>query len=708
MRQRRTVQRLLATVAVCGGLGLFHSTPVAAQTAPATTLQGFTLNRYEPTAAGEWSFWVDHPWYSSTRYFAGGITLNYGHNPLQYGPVIGDKVEPSQAVIAHQLLGHADLAFSFLDRVLITASLPITLLERGTETAGVKPTSGVVVGDPRVGLMLRIAGQPYRSGASLSIGALGWIPLRQFTSVGVSPTSSDSAFRIMPKLVLGGIASSIFWSLTGGFLYRSPAQLGDADPVGSTVGSEVQIGVALGYASVNKRFAIVPEAVLSTAVLGNDTVQVKPFSRDYTSLELLLGLHYNIASVFQIGLAGGLGTLRTPGTPDGRALLRLAYAPIREVKPEPPSDRDNDGIPDKGDACPDTPGIRTTDPATTGCPDRDRDRVVDKLDLCPDEPQGVRPDPSKLGCPLRDRDGDGIFDIDDRCPETPQGLRPDPEKPGCPQIDKDRDGDGFLDSEDQCPDVHKGNFPDADKPGCPTPDRDNDGVVDPQDQCPDEPKGARPDPSRLGCPWVDKDRDSDKIPDSQDACPDKAGVPNVDPAKHGCPSLVEFKEGKIAIVKPVFFATNKDIILQESYPVLQSVADVLKASPEIKKVSIEGHTDNRGKPEWNRDLSERRARSVKRWLIEHGVEESRLQSLGYGPWNPIATNDTPQGRERNRRVEFVIIDPPQSSSVKSIDASQVEVPVSPDQSDNSPAAPRPAKRPVGGKQGGAKTPKKGN
>ena len=145
--------------------------------------------------------------------------------------------------------------------------------------------------------------------------------------------------------------------------------------------------------------------------------------------------------------------------------------------------------------------------------------------------------------------------------------------------------------------------------------------------------------------------------------------------------------GQIVIVKPVFFATNKDIILQQSYPVLQSVADVLKASPEIKKVSIEGHTDNRGTAEANRDLSERRARSVRKWLTDNGVDPGRLQSLGFGPWRPIDTNDTPAGREKNRRVEFVIIDPPQSGGVRSLDASQIEVPVSPDQSDSSPTPP---------------------
>ena len=94
--------------------------------------QGFTINRYDPTPAGEWSFWVDHPWYSRTRYFAGGITLNYAHDPLVFGVVNGNGFTQQQQVIEHQLIGHVDLAFSFLDRVTINASLPITFLETGT------------------------------------------------------------------------------------------------------------------------------------------------------------------------------------------------------------------------------------------------------------------------------------------------------------------------------------------------------------------------------------------------------------------------------------------------------------------------------------------------------------------------------------------------------------------------------------------------
>lgn len=655
---------------------LGSSRPALAQ----ETQNGFTINRYEPTAAGEWSLWVDHPWYSSTRYFAAGITLNYGHNLLRFGRVNGDVVDPSVSVIEHQLLGHVDLAGSFLDRVLITATLPITFLERGTPTAGVAPTEGVVVGDPRLGAWIRLFGQPYRSGFSMSLGANVWIPLRQFSNSGVSTSSSDSFVRVLPKLVFGGLSHSVMWSLTGGFLYRAPAKIGDADPVGSTVGSEIQLGFAIAYANTEKRLAIGPEVLLATTVLGNDQVEAKPFTRDYTSLELLLGIHYNIARVLQLSVGGGLGLLRTPGTPDGRGLLRLSYAPFREVK-ERPADRDNDGIPDAEDACPDNAGIATNDRMTNGCPDRDHDRVVDKLDMCPDEPMGVRPDPNRIGCPLGDRDKDGVIDIDDQCPDEPKGARPDPDRLGCPIGDRDKDG--VVDPDDVCPDTPQGETPDPNRLGCPAGDRDNDGVVDPQDQCPDTPKGIHPDTNRLGCPLAD--RDGDTVPDVQDACPDKPGAPSTDPKKNGCPSLVEMKGGKIVVVQPVFFATDKDIILQKSFPVLQSVADALKASPELRKVSVEGHTDNRGKPEYNRDLSERRAKSVMRWLIEHGVAEERLQAVGYGPDRPIANNNTPIGREKNRRVEFVIIDPPQADNVKTIDASQAQVPDSPDQSDASPA-----------------------
>jgi len=619
------------------GLLLLAAAPARAQN------QGFQVNRYEPTAAGDWSFWVNHPWYSSTRYFAAGVTLNYAHNPLVFGRVNPDgSFQQQTAVIEHQLLGHVDLAGSFLDRVLITASLPVTFLEKGMAAAGAAPADRVTVGDPRFGLYVRLFGQPYRGPISMSIGGDIWVPLRKFTD-SIPATASDQEVRGIPRIILGGLASKIMWSFAAGVLLRPSAILGNS-ALGASADYELQMGAAIAYANTNIRLAIGPEVVAATQIRGDHAFKV-----DGTSLEALLGIHYNIAKLFQLSVGGGVGILRQPGTPDGRVLLRLAYAPWREEKKKapPPTDRDGDGIIDEDDFCPDVHKGPRPDPRRRGCPmgDRDKDGVLDADDLCPDEPKGPRPDPAKLGCPMGDRDKDGVLDGDDICPDEPQGANPDPARKGCPAGDRDKDG-----------------------------------IFDYEDQCPDEPQGAVPDPQRKGCPAGDRDKDT--VQDPVDACPDKPGAPHPDPKKNGCPGLVTVSDGKINILQPVFFATNKDVILQKSFPVLQAVGDALLASPQIKKIRIEGHTDNRGKVEYNTELSRRRAKSVVKWLIEHSIAESRVEAEGYGPQRPIAENKTEAGRAKNRRVDFVIIDPPQPGGSQP-DPNKVVVPDSPDQSDKS-------------------------
>ena len=633
--------------------------------------QSFQLNRYEPTAAGEWSFAVDHPWYSSVRYFAAGLTLNYGHNPLIVRAQSADGTAQTTAIVAHQLITHVDLAGSFLDRVLITASLPVIFLERGTPVGGIAPQDGVAVGDPRFGLSVRLFGQPYGSPVSLSLGASVWIPLRLATD-SLPAQSGDRSVRVLPKLALGGLASRLLWSVTAGFYYRPQALLGNSTFAedGRRMGSELQFGAALAYADWERRFAIGPEALLSTVVTGG-----KPFGPDYTSLELLLGAHYNIKNLIQTSLAVGTGILREPGTPDFRLLFRLAYAPIGKIV----HDRDSDGVPDERDLCPDTPKGPEPDPERLGCPiyDRDRDGVRDGEDRCPDVHKGPSPDPERLGCPLLDRDGDGVVDRDDLCPDTHKGPRPDPKRLGCPL--QDRDADGVLDETDQCPDIHQGPNPDPVRLGCPATDRDGDEVFDFLDQCPDVHKGPKPDPSKLGCPLPDRDHDT--VVDPEDACPDKPGAPHPDPRKNGCPGLVVVQNGKLQILMPVFFATNKDVILKNSFPVLQAVGDALKAQGLIKRIRIEGHTDDRGKREYNIELSDRRAKSVKRFLVEYGVDASRLDAQGYGPLRPVASNKTATGRADNRRVEFLITDPKELGP--QIAPTEVKAPTSDDQSDRS-------------------------
>ena len=119
----------------------------------------------------------------------------------------------------------------------------------------------------------------------------------------------------------------------------------------------------------------------------------------------------------------------------------------------------------------------------------------------------------------------------------------------------------------------------------------------------------------------------------------------------------KLSEERIEILEKVFFETGSDVIKDDSFELLTEVATVLIANPEIKTVEVAGHTDNKGSDEINLELSQRRADSVRRWLIEHDVDGERLVAKGYGETQPIAKNGTSKGRAKNRRVEFVIVDP---------------------------------------------------
>jgi OOP family OmpA-OmpF porin len=229
---------------------------------------------------------------------------------------------------------------------------------------------------------------------------------------------------------------------------------------------------------------------------------------------------------------------------------------------------------------------------------------------------------------------------------------PEPEKPEAP---KDTDGDGIIDNEDACPEEPGIATDDPSTNGCPAPlDTDGDGIIDDEDACPEEPGIATDDPSTNGCP-APLDTDGDGIIDDEDACPQAAGPPNSDPAKNGCPKAV-MTEKQIRILEKVNFATAKSKILEESFPVLDEVAEILKQHPEIIELSVEGHTDNRGRKNYNQRLSQRRANAVKKYLVDKGIDSTRLVAKGYGLTRPIASNYTEEGRAENRRVEFNIME----------------------------------------------------
>jgi outer membrane protein OmpA-like peptidoglycan-associated protein len=261
---------------------------------------------------------------------------------------------------------------------------------------------------------------------------------------------------------------------------------------------------------------------------------------------------------------------------------KIKEEPVQEIKPvekivdtivknvevikEVTHDKDNDGVTDEKDACPDIAG----EVALSGCPDQDKDGIADKDDKCPEVPGTAKYN----GCPVPDSDGDGFNDENDKCPNQAGTAKYN---------------------------------------GCPVPDSDGDGLDDENDKCP--------------------------------AVPGK-------PENHGCPEVKQEIVKKVNVAaKSIYFLSGKDILQKVSYPKLNMLVTILNSDKDLQ-ISIEGHTDNIGKPAVNQKLSEKRAQAVKNYLVKKGIDESRITAQGFGSAKPITSNAKPAGRAKNRRVEI--------------------------------------------------------
>ncbi|MFY7988709.1 MAG: OmpA family protein [Flavobacterium sp.] len=257
-------------------------------------------------------------------------------------------------------------------------------------------------------------------------------------------------------------------------------------------------------------------------------------------------------------------------------------------------DTDGDGIYDKDDACPEVAGL----PEFKGCPDTDKDGIQDSEDGCPEE-AGTK---ELNGCP--DTDGDGIINSEDACPED-KGTKM---MNGCP----DADGDGVADKDDKCPTV----------------------------------AGAK---DNAGCPWPDTDGDG--VADKDDKCPTVAGTV----ANNGCPEVSDDTMKKLNDYgKTILFNSGKASFQKQTIPVLQAMTAILKEYPTAK-FSLEGHTDSTGSEASNQKLSEERAAAVRNFLVENGIDASRLSSKGFGESMPVDSNKTAKGKANNRRVEVKLV-----------------------------------------------------
>jgi outer membrane protein OmpA-like peptidoglycan-associated protein len=423
----------------------------------------------------------------------------------------------------------------------------------------------------------------------------------------IVPTSSeqhayfdDHGVGFAPELALSRKWTGWRFALNAGYHLRDRQVF-----LNQIVDDELVASAALGY-----QLGDVGGPPLGIDVtISGATAAFHPFKDDNrNALEGLAGLTYDIGHV-QLLAGAGIGFTNGYGTPDWRALggLRIGFGGNPPPAPPPVTDRDGDGIIDSEDKCPDQPEDKDGFQDADGCPDPDNDQdgVLDKDDRCPNVPGPA----SLQGCP--DSDGDGIPDIDDKCPDQPE------------------DKDGFEDAD-----------------GCPDPDNDKDGVLDAADLCPLEPGPV----ANKGCP--DADRDGDTVVDRLDNCPDEPGPPE----NNGCPKkqLVKITDDKLEILESVYFKTDKAEIQPRSFPLLDNVVAVLKTHP-LLKIQVEGHTDSQGKPEYNKQLSQRRAESVVAYLVKKGITADRLIPMGFGQEQPIADNKTAEGRAQNRRVVFSVL-----------------------------------------------------
>lgn len=251
-----------------------------------------------------------------------------------------------------------------------------------------------------------------------------------------------------------------------------------------------------------------------------------------------------------------------------------------------------------------------------------------------------------------DRDYDGIKDSIDRCPDVPEDRDGFEDKDGCPELDNDRDK--ILDRDDRCPLDPEDRDGFEDKDGCPENDNDLDGILDPKDKCPLVPEDKDGFEDEDGCP--DTDNDKDGVVDKEDLCPDEPETKNGYADGDGCPDSEQVRVigDKIVLDDRVHFWTNSAVLRPASYPLLERVADVIKANPTYVHIEVQGHTDERGPAWFNQKLSQERSESVMVFLSSKGIPKDRLSAKGFGADKPLVDQKGERAWYMNRRVEFAI------------------------------------------------------
>ena len=547
-----------------------------------------------------------------------GLYLDWAFSPLSQK--IGDE---DKELIDSYGTGRFMFALGFGNIVEIGANLPVVIIRGDADGQGELETfAGDGFGDAGFSAKIRIIDRErFPVGVAIVPAVqLGSGESNVFASHGQSAILSGDLvldFELGPRV---GLAFNGGARLRDERTIEGSVNLVDADGnvTGTAerrdpyvVGNELTYSAGLGILLIPERLELIFEGYGSAPLGAGDRA---------TPLEALAALRIFLLGNSFLTLGATRGLLDSLGDPDLRLFGGIIFEPAI-------GDRDNDGIPDDIDQCPDDPEDKDGWDDHDGCPDLDNDNdgILDVVDQCPDIAEDLNGFEDEDGCPdgKRDRDRDGILDINDRCPDDPEDKDGFQDEDGCPELDNDRDG--IPDNVDKCPNQAEDIDGFQDEDGCPDPDNDQDGIPDVKDDCPNQPENFNGIEDEDGCPEV--------------------------------PKKVVISGGKIRILEKVYFDFDSDVIQRRSFDILFQVAEVLRQNPQILRVEVQGHTDSRGSDSYNLKLSNRRAGSVRTFLVERGgLSEDRLQSQGYGETKPIDTAENVQAWEKNRRVEFIILE----------------------------------------------------
>jgi len=551
----------------------------------------------------------------------GGLFFHVSNGLIEERRVDADGNETVNTLIGDSFKLELQLGLGLFDWFDIGIMVPLVLSQDLSSSEALSnPLSGdFSVQDPRIGLRVRLLHPDQAYGLGIGLSANIYIPAGSKDEYNFT---SDGDVRFEPRLIIDYRHEDSQFAIAANFGFQMRPERVLQNVVNGYgfrwyLATEIPLGVD-GLHIIS--------SVYGTLGLSEDkdpgNLAEKAAEARNSPIELDAGLQYawkDYNLVFNAG--GGAGLVSAVGAPAWRAFFSVSYTPLQ-------GDRDGDGILDSDDKCPKVPEDKDAFEDDDGCPDLDNDKdgIVDTKDKCPMKPEDKDGYEDTDGCPDPDNDDDGILDKDDKCPRKPEDKDNFEDKDGCPDYDNDQDG--IFDVKDKCPMVKEDMDGFEDLDGCPDPDNDQDGIPDVKDKCP-----------------LSKE--------TKNNYQDEDGCPDVKPKKN---AKVQVTKKYVTIKGKIQFATAKAKIKKKSFKLLDEVAQVLIAYPQITKLRIEGHTDDRGSAGYNRRLSGKRAKSVRTYLIGAGVADKRLQAVGYGEDRPKVPNTSRKNRAVNRRVEFFILE----------------------------------------------------